>query len=211
YKLNPQHHVSYYIIGNPDLKPEISHGYSLDLENSWANALLGRVSFFRNDIENMIASKSAGKYSTGEDIMQSYNVDEAFSQGYEIELQYSPLTNLNTSIGYTYSQVEDKTIEKQIRNMPKHTGKFLIQYNNEQYGMGFHYDMQYIGKMYTDAKLSKESDECIIANAKLSKDITKSIGMFLAVDNIFDEVPSTENSRYFNMARLWSLGLNFKI
>jgi outer membrane receptor for ferrienterochelin and colicins len=211
YKIQPHYHVSYWIVGNPDLEPETSVGYSLDLEHNWSSEVLGRVSFFRNDIDNMISSRQDGTYIGGQPVMKAYNINEAFSQGYEVDLQFSPLKNLYGSIAYTYSQMEDKSIGKQIQNMPKHTGKMNAQYNNAQYQFGLHADVQYIGAMYTDSKLTVESRDYLIANAKITKAISNSLGVFLAVDNMFNETTSPENSKYFQMSRLWTMGLNFKL
>lgn len=208
YRIQPQHHVSYWIIGNPDLQPETSVGYSVDLEHIWAKILLSRLSFFRNDIKNMIASKTVGKYSTGEAIRQSYNINEAYSQGFEVELQYAVFKGLFTSVAYTYSQTEDKAVNKQIQNMPNHTGKFRIGYDNDTYKFSVHYDMQYIGSMFTDSKLTQKSRDYFLANAKITKEISKNVRLFAAVDNIFNEIPSNEVSKYFDMATLWTAGLN---
>ncbi|MEW5803393.1 MAG: TonB-dependent receptor [bacterium] len=206
YKTTPHHHVQYWIIGNPDLKPEKSIGYSLDLEHTLADMLLGRISFFRNDIKDMISSREVGTYETGEPIQQAYNINDAYSQGFEIELQSAPIKGLFTSIAYTYNQTEDKEIKKQIQNMPKHTGKFRVGYENKPYGFSLHYDMEYLGKMFKDSKLTQESDECYLANAKIMKDLSKTVQLFLAVDNIFDETP--ESSKYFDMAILYSGGFH---
>ncbi len=211
YKIQPHLHVNYWIVGNPDIKPETSDGYSLDLEHNWSNKILGRVSFFRNDIKDMISSKQEGAYVDGFPVMKAYNINKAFSQGYEVELQYSPMKSLLGAVAYTYTQMEDKAVGKQIQNMPKHTAKMNAQYDNDHYKFGLHGDVQYLGKMYTDSKLTVESRDYVIANAKLSKELSNSLGMFVAVDNVFNEVPPPENSKYFNMGRMWTLGLNFRL
>ncbi len=208
YKTTPHHHVKYWIIGNPDLEPEKSIGYSLDLEHNLANTLLSRIFFFRNDIKDMISSKEVDTYDTGEPIMQAYNISEAYSQGFEIELQAAPIKEVFTCISYTYTQSEDKDVKKQLRNMPENTGKFRIQYDNKRYNFSLHYDMEYVGKMFTDYGLTQKSDEFYLANAKISKDISKNIQLFFSVDNIFDEEP--ESSRYFDMATLYSGGFHVR-
>lgn len=208
YKLQPHHHVSYWIIGNPDLQPETSVGYSADLEHIWANRVLSRLSFFRNDIKNMIASQTVGEYSTGESIQQSYNIDEAYSQGYEVELQSSISKSISTSVAYTYSETEDKQVKKQIRNIPQHTGKLNIRYYNNSYNFSIHYDMQYIGKMFTDSNLTLKSGDYFITNAKITKDILKNLQLFIAADNIFDEKPAPETSKYFDICAMWTVGFN---
>lgn len=210
YRIQPHQHIAYWIIGNPDLQPETSVGYSVDLDHQWGKMLLGRVSLFRNDIDNMISSREVGIYSNGQPIMQSYNIKEAFSQGFEVELQYSPFKNLFGAIAYTYSETEDKAVNKQIQNMPNHTGKFRIQYNNDAYKYSAHYDMEYIGKMYTDSALKQQSRDYVIANAKLTKDVSEHVALFGAVNNIFNEVPAPQVSKYFDMDRLWTAGLTYK-
>ncbi|MGA1869698.1 MAG: TonB-dependent receptor plug domain-containing protein [bacterium] len=208
YKITPHHHVQYWIIGNPDLEPEKSLGYSVDIEHNLANTLLSRLSFFRNDIKNMISSKEVGTYDTGEPIMQSYNINEAYSQGFEVELQAVPKKGLFTALSYTYTQSEDKDVKKQLRNMPEHTGRFRIQYDNKDYNFSLHYDMEYIGKMFTNSALTQKSDDFYLANVKITKDISKTIQLFFSIDNIFDEEP--ESSRYFAMATLYSGGFRIR-
>ena len=210
YKLNPHHHVSYWIVGNPDIKPETSVGYSIDLEHVWTKSVLGRLSFFRNDIDNMISSREIGTYSTGEKIMQSYNIDEAFAQGFEIETQYSPIKSLFMSVAYTYSQTEDKTIEKQIQNMPKHTGKFRLRYDNDTHGYSLFSELEYIGKMYTNSGLTQESDDFFLLNLKATKVLSAHLNLFLAVDNLFNEKTAPETSRYFDMGTTYTAGVGFK-
>lgn len=215
YKKEPHHHVNYWIIGNEDLKPEKSIGYSLDLEHNLANKLLGRLSFFRNDIKDMISSRDVDPKEFGldpniftEPVSQAYNINEAYSQGFEIELQSAPVKGLFSSIAYTYCQSEEKKVKKQMRNTPEHTGKLRLGYENKPYGFTLYYDMEYIGKMFTDSKLTQESDDFYLANAKITKDISKTIQLFLAVDNIFDEMPPTESSKYFDMTTLYSGGFH---
>ncbi|SLM29690.1 putative TonB-dependent receptor [Desulfamplus magnetovallimortis] len=210
YKLHPHHHVSYWIVGNPDIEPETSVGYSIDLEHVWANSLLGRISFFRNDIDNMISSREIGTYETGESIMQSYNIDEACAQGFELEAQYAPIKSLFMSAAYTYSETEDKAVKKQIRNMPKHTGKLRLRYDNESYGYTVSSELEYIGKMYTDKALTTESDDFFLLNFKVTKTLSDHINMFAGVDNVFDEVTAPETSRYFDMGVSYTGGVSFR-
>lgn len=134
-------------VGNPNLDPEKSNFYSLNVEYAWHGLSLS-VTGFINDVKDMInyrmlsAEEVADLHLTGDDaefdnVQQRDNVDRAKTQGITANLRYSPGWGVTVGGGYTYldteakERLEDGTYEvTPIDKSLRHTGNLFGQWEH---------------------------------------------------------------------------------
>ena len=178
----------YTVISNPDLKPEKSLGLQIGGEWQLAKKVIAGVSYFHNDIKNLITSKID---RSGRPWKMTYNnVDEAMTQGVELNLRASLAKNLITKVGYTLLDTEDKTTGEELLERPKNSLFLGFTWNFEKIGAGFTIDGFYIGKRYAiidDEDTIGELDPHVTFNVSLSKSITRYGRLFIRIINIFDK------------------------
>jgi vitamin B12 transporter len=108
--------------GNPNLKPETSLGYDAGFEQ----ALLSRrlnfgVTYFRNNIKNLIATNAADT---------SYaNYGRVTTQGVESFISYQPLQTLTLRMDYTYTEATDDVLDQELLRRPKHKGSMDAEWH----------------------------------------------------------------------------------
>jgi outer membrane receptor for ferrienterochelin and colicins len=171
----------YTMHSNPDLKPEDSLGFQLGMEYLFSEKLLARVSFFRNDVDNLVASRIIGRNIYWE------NVDEAMTQGFEIDLSTQILDTLNAKLGYTFLNTEDKTTGNELTYKPKHRLSLEIGYQLPAIGLFMNLEGEYIGKRYEDEENTVLLKDYSIFNVVVTKEIGTVFQLFIRVDNIFDQ------------------------
>ncbi|MFC2048938.1 TonB-dependent receptor plug domain-containing protein [Elusimicrobiota bacterium] len=93
--------------GNPDIKPETAWGYDIGMEQSLGSFLLGRLTLFRSDIENLIEWTEIDP-DLAYDKWRPSNVGEAFNQGVEAGIDLELLKDLEQGINFTYLQSKGK-------------------------------------------------------------------------------------------------------
>jgi outer membrane receptor for ferrienterochelin and colicin len=172
----------YIVHANPELKPESSVGYQLGMEYSFLDRFLGKLSLFRNEIDNLVSSRivrgSRPPYN-----MYWENIDNAMTQGIELSLAARLMRNLTARAGYTYLDTEDKTLEKELTYRPKH--KATLELNQRFPGIGLNINVagEYIGQRYdsTYRKLGGYS----LCNLAVTKEIGRHLQVFARADNVF--------------------------
>jgi len=100
--------------GNVNLKPETSFGYDLGVEQSFLDgAITGSVTWFRNDVKNLIVSGPAPAF-------QLMNIGRARTDGVEAELDWKAMDVLNIRASYTYSDALDAATHLALLRRPRH-------------------------------------------------------------------------------------------
>jgi vitamin B12 transporter len=100
--------------GNPNLKPETSTGYEAGFEQKiLGDDLLGGVTWFHNDIKNLITSGPAPTF-------QNINIGRARTQGVEAFLAWKPLDTLTLRADYTYTDSLDGATRRALLRRPRH-------------------------------------------------------------------------------------------
>ena len=91
-------------IGNPNLKPEVTHAYQVGGEYIFTDDLVGGLTVFYKDTYDYIATKRSrsGAY----DFTEVVNLDYANSRGIEISLRKRFNNNYSFSLNYTLSRAE---------------------------------------------------------------------------------------------------------
>lgn len=176
----------YLVHANPDLKPETSVGYQLGAEYMLSEMFIAKLSFFRNEVENLISSRTV---RSGPPPWAMYweNIDEARTQGIEIGLTSRLMENLTGNLEYTFLDTENKETGKELTNRPKYKLDFGLDWKIPSFGMNLNFACQYIGERYDDEDNTIELDAYTIYNISATKQMTKYGELFMRIDNIFGE------------------------
>jgi len=172
----------YIVHANPDLKPEKSIGYQLGLEYGISERFLGKLSLFRNEIEDLINTRIV-KGVRPPYGMYWQNIDRAVTEGIELGLTGRLMKNLTARAGYTFLHTQDKTLREELTYKPKHKATLELNQNLPEYGLNIAVTGEYIGQRYdsTYRKLGGYS----LCNVAVTKDMGKHLQIFARADNIF--------------------------
>jgi vitamin B12 transporter len=94
---------------NPNLRPESSLGWDIGAEQSLGDALLFGVTYFHNNIKNLIDT-NATTY---------LNIGRAVTDGVESFVAYRPMQGLTFRLDYTYTQATDEITQLELLRRPK--------------------------------------------------------------------------------------------
>jgi outer membrane receptor protein involved in Fe transport len=92
--------ISYGVMGNPDLSPELTIQYEFGLKQSISRYLGLQLSFFYKDIKDLLGVSFVSTYTAAE-YARFTNVDFGSVYGTTISLFQRNLGNINTSLDYT--------------------------------------------------------------------------------------------------------------
>ena len=95
---------------NPDLKPETSTGYDVGVEQMLGD-VSGGVTFFRNDIRNLISNNAS--------FTSNINVGKAQTQGLEAFTAWKLLADLSLRADYTYTDATDEVVHLALLRRPR--------------------------------------------------------------------------------------------
>ena len=214
--------------GNPDLLAE--DGYSADVSVSWktekkrfsfSNEITGFVAF----IDNWIIWQPSG---SGAYYWEANNVKEVLSRG--VEYQFAAgwtLKNFKIKSGGTYSYTHttnqdavrsvDESRGKQLIYIPKHKGNLFAATSFKKFALK--YDLEYIGKRYTNSSNEESEYERVlnpywlskVSFSKLMESKSFRLNLKFTVENLFDEDYQSilwrpMPGRYYS----FSVGLNYK-
>lgn len=176
----------YLVKANPDLKPEKSIGYQIGTEIRFSSHVLTSLSFFRNDVKDLISYRIERR---GRPPWNMYweNVNEAVTQGVEVNLTSKIMSNLTGKIGYTFLDTEDKNTGNELVYRPKHTLKLTMNWKIPAIGSNINLGGLYFGKRFGDRENTEIYDPYIVINLSLTKDITRYGRLFLRIDNVFNK------------------------
>jgi vitamin B12 transporter len=100
--------------GNANLKPETSFGYDIGVEQSvLGGALTGGVTWFQNNIKNLIVSGPAPTF-------QLANIGRARTDGVESFIAWKALDTLTVKADYTYTDALDAGTKRALLRRPRH-------------------------------------------------------------------------------------------
>jgi len=113
--------VGYVVQGNPDLKPETSHGGTLGAAWKPTRAFGLEVEVFRHEIDDLIAAATVREPSAGSPRIFSYvNVDRALTQGMETTVRVRATRALRFQAGYAFTDARDRDTGLQLEGRANH-------------------------------------------------------------------------------------------
>ncbi|MEN1786156.1 MAG: TonB-dependent receptor, partial [Bacteroidota bacterium] len=99
-------------LGEP-LNAESSIGYNLGIGYRKENLKVD-LNFYRNDITDLIDTRILATKRNGANIFGYVNQERVYTQGVEVDIQYSPVKNLDFSMGYQLLYAFDKDIKENL-------------------------------------------------------------------------------------------------
>ncbi len=205
--------VGYHIRGNPDLEPEISNSYSLDIERWNSGRYHSRINLFYNHIHNLIDYVSDGYDELNLHQWKTDNIHRARTQGMEMDFTWFFTPNVEWAVGYSYLDSWDVDNESPINLKAKHKGnsgfRCLLPFE-----ISMNVRVQYIGERYygeeglMEGELVEEwLDDYMLLHTNFSIPVMKYFELNAGVKNItdvYDEVWGPMPGRE------WYVGLRIK-
>ena len=114
-------------VGNPDLNPEIVDTYEMSFGAQVSSALSGRLTLFRNHIDDSIELVS---YET-QNVFE--NQGEIRAQGIELEMRYDFGKGTYLGMNYTYQDAENLDDDEELYNAPDHKGNVMANVRFSKY------------------------------------------------------------------------------
>ena len=175
----------YMVYANPDLEPETSIGYQAGAQYRVSDGVSASVSLFRNEIENLIATRIV---KMGPPPWEMYweNVDEAVTQGIEMNVAARITDDMDMRVGYTYLDTEDKLTGHELAYKPGH--RIVSGLDIElPADTRIHLEANYTGERWEDDDNTVKLDDYWMCNVGVSKKIGQHAGVFVKVNNVFGE------------------------
>ena len=198
-----------HLTGNPNLKPEKSKSWDLGFEAEFGKGY-GSLTYFDNDVDNLITSIPKGKDSNGHNLHRYENVNKARIKGLENTLGYrfndtlefkvtsTLLDAKNTSAGKDLTQrARLSQIYQLIYDDHKDTGWSAVLWNQLDYKF-------VTGKTWESGESVKKSYS--LTNFSLTRKVNKDTRVYGSVQNIFDKKDEDCDLD----GRFWSIGWEHK-
>lgn len=207
--LNPTNF--YQVIGNEHLEPEYANSVQVGAEAFLLDrrARFG-VNVFRNDVRDLIVSESLGFVATpqqlaaimaehgidpsfqpalGRLLFTYQNVQDAVTQGVELDGEVALLKNLSLAGAYTYLDARDDDTDLDLTGRHPHQGHVRVAWNLDRIGLranlrGTFYSSWISSRAASGAETIGESFQ--LWDAFVSQRVVRNLAVFVAVDNIAD-------------------------
>ncbi len=174
----------FWIMGNPELEPELSTGYNLELEAQPRGILHGKVSLFRHDLRDMIQGFWAKRY----EVYSYRNIGKALTQGAEAEVKSKLFTeNLTGTIKYNFLKTKDKETDKELTYRPHHRVNTELSYSNRSLGLSLTLIEEYVGSRFDDPENEEELPAYFLTHLRFNQTLWQRATLFLSVNNIFSK------------------------
>lgn len=171
---------------NPDLKPEKSIGYQVGLDYTLSRDVDLRLSFFRNEIDDLVTSRIDRRPPRPWNIYWE-NVEEAVTQGVEFSLAANLLEHLAAHIGYTWLDTENKVTGKELLYKPAHRFTGDLRWSVPSRGLALGAGVEYTGERYEDEANRSKLDGFWLCHLNFTKALSRDAEVFLRIDNLFGE------------------------
>ena len=179
-------HKTHYRNGNPDLKPEYSLSYHLSLEHRFSDAMLARVSGFRNDFTDMIVALDTGDSLGGIPIFRRENVKKAMAQGVEAELRLQ-IGRLSVMLSHAFTETEDDQ-GNPLAYSPKYMTTLRLYHDLKSLSVGSMLSIEDArGRYYQASGGQARLDDYTLVNVSVNKKLPGGLMAFVRIENLLDE------------------------
>ncbi len=190
--------VGYIVYGNKDLQPEESDSYTVSLEHTYESRHSSRITFFRNDLENMIdfdSTSASDEFHLG--IYMYKNILSARTEGIEIERGMRIGKYIDTKIAYSFMKTVNHLTGERLLRRPTNTARMNITWHDELWTMKlwgkFIDKMLYQGEATTDEQVGTEwTVPYAVWNLAVTRRVDETLSVYIKGQNLFD----TFNTRY---------------
>lgn len=216
--------MTVHVLGNKDLEPEKSTNFDISLEAE-KGKVTSKVSYFHNDIKNMIDGDDYDGPETKLDpgIWSKYiNRGDVEISGAELEVGYNFDNHWSVSGSYNYLDAKDKNTGDRLTGRARHNGVVQLTYTDakenpltvnlyNRYYIDYHYTNSESAKDVTSrppkTMYYRQNYTYGITGVMVNKQINKNFRIYGGVDNIFDKqfFYDTFNGYYVD-GRTWRVG-----
>lgn len=198
-----------HLTGNPNLKPEKSKSWDLGVEAEFGKGY-GSLTYFDNDVDNLITSIPKGKDSNGHNLHRYENVNKARIKGLENTLGYRFNDTLEFKVTSTLLDAKDTSAGKDLTQRAKLSQIYQLIYDDHK-DTGWsavlwnQLDYKFVtGKVWDGGESVKKSYS--LTNFSLTRKVNKDTRVYGSVQNIFDKKDEDCDLD----GRFWSIGWEHK-
>jgi len=198
-----------HLTGNPNLKPEKSKSWDLGFEAEFGKGY-GSLTYFDNDVDNLIASIPKGKDSNGHNLHRYENVNKARIKGLENTLGYRFNDTLEFKVTSTLLDAKDTSAGKDLTQRARLSQIYQLIYDDHK-DTGWsavlwnQLDYKFVtGKAWESGESVKKSYS--LTNFSLTRKVNKDTRVYGSVQNIFDKKDADCDLD----GRFWSIGWEHK-
>lgn len=198
-----------HLTGNPNLKPEKSKSWDLGVEAEFGKGY-GSLTYFDNDVDNLIASIPKGKDSNGHNLYRYENVNKARIKGLENTLGYRFNDTLEFKVTSTLLDAKDTSAGKNLTQRARLSQIYQLIYDDHK-DTGWsavlwnQLDYKFVtGKAWEGGESVKKSYS--LTNFSLTRKVNKDTRVYGSVQNIFDKKDEDCDLD----GRFWSIGWEHK-
>lgn len=198
-----------HLTGNPNLKPEKSKSWDLGVEAEFGKGY-GSLTYFDNDVDNLIASIPKGKDSNGHNLYRYENVNKARIKGLENTLGYRFNDTLEFKVTSTLLDAKDTSAGKDLTQRARLSQIYQLIYDDHK-DTGWsavlwnQLDYKFVtGKAWEHGESVKKSYS--LTNFSLTRKVNKDTRVYGSVQNIFDKKDADCDLD----GRFWSIGWEHK-
>lgn len=198
-----------HLTGNPNLKPEKSKSWDLGVEAEFGKGY-GSLTYFDNDVDNLIASIPKGKDSNGHNLHRYENVNKARIKGLENTLGYRFNDTLEFKVTSTLLDAKDTSTGKDLTQRARLSQIYQLIYDDHK-DTGWsavlwnQLDYKFVtGKAWESGESVKKSYS--LTNFSLTRKVNKDTRVYGSVQNIFDKKDEDCDLD----GRFWSIGWEHK-
>ena len=198
-----------HLTGNPNLKPEKSKSWDLGFEAEFGKGY-GSLTYFDNDVDNLIASIPKGKDSKGYNLYRYENVNKARIKGLENTLGYRFNDTLEFKVTSTLLDAKDTSAGKDLTQRARLSQIYQLIYDDHK-DTGWsavlwnQLDYKFVtGKAWEHGESVKKSYS--LTNFSLTRKVNKDTRVYGSVQNIFDKKDEDCDLD----GRFWSIGWEHK-
>lgn len=198
-----------HLTGNPNLKPEKSKSWDLGVEAEFGKGY-GSLTYFDNDVDNLIASIPKGTDSNGHNLYRYENVNKARIKGLENTLGYRFNDTLEFKVTSTLLDAKDTSAGKDLTQRARLSQIYQLIYDDHK-DTGWsavlwnQLDYKFVtGKAWEHGESVKKSYS--LTNFSLTRKVNKDTRVYGSVQNIFDKKDEDCDLD----GRFWSIGWEHK-
>ena len=174
---------SFGFTANRNLKPETSTGYDYGFEQPLADGrLLFGVTWFHNDIKNLIASNAA--FTSNE------NIGRAKTEGYEAFITLALIDRVTVRMDYTRTSAINEITGAELTRRPRHKASATAIWNPID-PLALSATVVYVGSWldvdrFGTAPAPFPADQYMLVNLAGSYDVNPNMSVFGRIENLFD-------------------------
>ena len=194
------------VSGNPNLEPEKSKTFEISLEGEKGNNF-GKLTYFHNDVDNLIGTKTTSKYVPGTGMLfssQYVNINQVKVDGIEFEAGHHFNEKWTIKLTSNYLDAIDKTKDTRLEDRAKNRTTVQLQYDDTE-NSGIHAVLW--NEWVNQYRYSDEDYNYSTLNLSVNKKFNDTVSAYIAVENILDKDVDVLSIN----GRVWRCGVQMQL